>query len=703
MSTSAPPRPLAQGGRRPLVGPWPTRTAAGGGRAAEAAFALLGGGALAGLSFAAGGGLNLEQAAYPELGLALACGVAIAAVLAAIAAGRLALPLPLYGGWAVLGLGLFSLLAGASVLWSVEPDGSFQAAGRLLSYTLFFAVAVIAGRLAPRRFTPVFGALALWSLAVCAYALATKVFPATLAAQETYARLQAPYGYWIATGLTAVLGVFAALWFAARREGHALARALAFPLITLLVVVLLLTYSRGPLVVLVVGLALWFALVPLRLRSLAALAVGVLFAVPPIAFAFANHALSSEAVPLAARSRAGSQLGVICAFCLAGSALSGVALIYASGRRAPSPRLRRRLGGAALAALAVVVLAAVGGLAASHRGLFGTVSHDLQTLFNPNATPPANTPGRLTAVASVRARYWLEGMEAFIHHPLLGVGAEGYAVARLRYRHDTLTVRQAHSFLVQTLADLGVVGLLVGAALFAAWLTAVLRPLRSSRFASAGESVAVRALFCIVFAFGLHSLVDWTWEVPGTACAALLAAGFLAAQGPFGRPFPPARAPTPSRAALAGAAAGAVVVAAAFAYAIWTPQRSQETSQQALAAFAVHPAKGLALAREAVAQDPLSLQARFTLAAVQQAAGEAGAAHGTLERAVSLFPADPLSWQRLGEYELALGNGRLALEDLRAAVYLNPMAAAPPAEIATSVELTALRNAYLRALQAVER
>ena len=54
---------------------------------------------------------------------------------------------------------------------------------------------------------------------VCAWALATKVFPEALAPDETFARLREPFGYWNAVGLMAALGVPPLLWIAARRTG----------------------------------------------------------------------------------------------------------------------------------------------------------------------------------------------------------------------------------------------------------------------------------------------------------------------------------------------------------------------------------------------------------------------------------------------------------------------------------------------------
>ena len=61
------------------------------------------------------------------------------------------------------------------------------------------------------------------------WALLTKVFPASLAPDETYARLREPFAYWNSVGLMAALGVPPMLWLAARRSGHAAVNALAWP------------------------------------------------------------------------------------------------------------------------------------------------------------------------------------------------------------------------------------------------------------------------------------------------------------------------------------------------------------------------------------------------------------------------------------------------------------------------------------------
>ena len=72
----------------------------------------------------------------------------------------------------------------------------------------------------------------------------------------------------------------------------------------------------------------------------------------------------------------------------------------------------------------------------------------------------------------------------------------------------------------------------------------------------------------------------------------------------------------------------------------------------AFAARERSPRRGGA-AHTAVARDPLSAQALFTLSTVQQATGGTAAlARATLQRAVRLQPSNPQTWLTLGEYDL---------------------------------------------------
>jgi hypothetical protein len=684
-------------------------------------------------TFLARGGLNLAPMTTLELTTTLAAGAVVTGAVALTAAGFRA-----RGLWSVGLLLAFTALTGISVAWSVAPDASWQDAGRMLTYSGLFTAAVALAWIAPGGWRALLGGVVLAAVLVCAYALLTKVLPGDLALSAEanfYARLQEPYGYWNAIGLTAAMGTIGCLWLGARRAGHALLTALAYPATGLLIVTLMLAYSRGALAALAIGVVAWMCLVPLRLRGARVLIVGAVGATPVVTWAFSRHALSGDGVALGVRTNAGHQLGTLLCAMLILLTLVGIAIGFFGDRRAPTASTRRATGIALASLLVLLLLAGVGGLAATKRGLTGTISHDLSSLTNPNAPVPANSPDRLTAVGSVRARYWKEALEIFEAHPVLGAGAAGYETARLRYRKQLLDVRQAHGYVVQTLADLGIVGLAISLALLLAWMGAAGRsthpfnrrwmarwPKRGSSpegsvsrppslrwgkapLAYTPERIGMLTMLCVVIVFGVHSFADWTWYVPGDAFVALLCAGWLAGRGslPVGNLAAPAGSPeaagaeaprerlkVPSARELGPVRVGitvAVVVGALLAaWTEWQPQRSVDASENALVLLPHNPVAARAAAQAGVERDPLSAQALFTLSAVQKATGESALARATLQKAVQLQPSNPQTWLTLGQYDMST-NPREAVSELRAAVYLDP-------------ESIPIQNAYVEALRA---
>ncbi len=682
------------------------------------------------------GGLSLEPLTTTEIALTIGAGIVLGAGALVLRAGT-----PGYGLWPSLLLLAFSLLSALSIVWSVAPDGSWRDAARLLAYTAVFAAAVVLARLAPRRWPAILGGVVVASVVVCGYALLTKSLPDDFPEANHFARLYEPFGYWNALGLTAATGAICCLWLGARRAGHALLSALAYPAMGLLLVTLLLAYSRGALLALAVGALVWFCLVPLRLRGAAVLLTGGLAAGAVAAWDFSNHALSSENVPIAESTSAGHELGALIIAMVVGLSLTGVAIVFVTGRRAPSARTRHRAGAALLAVLAVLVLAFAGALAHSQRGFTGSISHAFDTLTNTHAKVP-NTAARLTAVASVRAQYWDEALKVFKAHPVLGAGAEGYEVARLRYRTGLLPVKHAHGFVVQTLADLGIVGLLLSMALLLTWMAAAGRSTHpfnrrwsSWREIRAGtrpgwralprgetsrytpERIGLLSMLCVVVVFGVHSLVDWTWYVPGDALVALICAGWLAGRGPLGATAPAAANGSPTdggaRGALAGGRPGSVRIAVAgaamlavllAAWVQWQPQRSEDSREEALGLLAASdPSAARAAARRAVSYDPLSIEALLVLAEVQSAAGQPVLARATLRKAVALAPSNPKTWLALGRFDLA-SDPRAAMAELQAGIYLDPESISPEALAPGQPgqpEAIQTYNEYVQALRAV--
>jgi O-Antigen ligase/Tetratricopeptide repeat len=650
------------------------------------------------VAFVGRGGSALERTTLVEIAVTLLGAAALAVAIVAHPPRR-----RLWGGVTLLLFGALAAWTASSIAWSIQPADSWQAANLTLAYLGAFAGALALVHVASERWAAVLGAVVLASVVLSAYALLVKVFP-SISPLDLYARLRAPFDYWNAVGLMAAIGIPGCLWLGARRDGHAALGALAVPALGLLLVALLLSFGRGPLLAAGVAAACWFAVVPLRLRGVAVLATASAGAAVVCLWAFANDALTTDGTPLDVRADAGHSLGLLLLVLLVVLLLAGLALAFAMSRSALSPQGRRALGTAVLVALALVPIAGAGTLAASERGLTGSISHGWDQLTDPNAAQPANDPSRFASVGGVRARYWDDAFSIWRKAPWLGVGADGFATARRPIQRDRMRVRHAHGYVPQTLADLGVVGLGLNVALLAAWLVAAgratgvrprrrwgawlttlartrdtrTRPQLRPREPVTAERIGLMTLAASAIAFGVHSTVDWTWSIPGTAIAGLVCAAWVAGRGPASAGPAHAMAPR-GRAGWTGAPVrlglAALVVAAglAAAWTIWQPQRAVEASDAGLdALFAGRPAQARADTERATRINPLSIDPLFALAAVQTAAGDVGAARTTLQRAVRLQPANPESWLRLGQHELAQDRPRRALRVLDAAVFLDP-------------------------------
>lgn len=618
------------------------------------------------IAFGAHGGLLLGRTTAAELILVvLGAAACVAALLLAPPGARV------HGAGALLAFTGLAALTAVSISWAVQPNDAWQEANRTFAYVAAFAGSIALARLAPHRWGSVLGGILLASVVLSLYALLVKVAPDGLAEREVFARLRQPFDYWNSVGLAAALGLPAALWLGARRHGPPLLNALAAPAVAVLVVTVLLAYSRGSLLAAIVGLALWFALVPLRLRGAALVLGGGSIGALTAIWAFGQDALSKDNVPLAERAAGGTELAVLLVATIALTYAAGLGTLFLADARPLHPQLRRRIGTALLVALALVPVGIAFSLAGTEKGVGGSVSSAWTSLTDPEARTPGNDPGRLTAVGSVRARYWKEALETWQDRPVSGAGAGGYATARTKHRTLPIEVRHAHGHLPQVLADLGLAGLLLTLATAVAWFLAARRTLRG---VAGAERAGLLTLGAIVLTFAVHSSVDWTWFVPANALVALLAAGFLAGRGP-GRPEPLLPRPGVRDRGRVLAAALVLLLALATAWSVWQPLRAHERGADALGAAAERRFdEARELAEQARDINPLSIEPLLELAAVEQAAGRRDEAETALQEAVRLQPANSLPWLRLAEYQLyVLERPKPAKESIQAAIYLNPL------------------------------
>jgi tetratricopeptide (TPR) repeat protein len=659
--------------------------------AASAAAVILGG-ALAGVAFGAAGGTELTRTTTVEVLMVLVSAVVIGA---GATWGRRA---PVYGAMSLVLFAALAALTALSVTWSLVPELAYIEAGRTLAYLATFAAAVAAARVVPQASGVVVKGVVIGALAAVAYALASRIWPGTLAENELSNRIGQPFQYWNAVGTTAALAIPGILWLGARHTGSVIGRSLAYPAAGACVLAILLTQSRGALAAAALGMIAWFAAVPLRLRSLPVLVGGAVGGGGVAAWALSKDAFSKSLQPLSAKESVAGEFGLL--VLLMGLALLfvGLAVNLGLGRMAAPMRLRRRFGLAVLVVACAVPLVAFTSVAFSDRGLGGTIDDRLDELTSETETAPTEGAGRVTAASSTRAKYWREAGRVFSDRPSVGLGAGNFATARLRQRTDETVSRHAHGFVAQTLADLGIVGVVITTALLLAWLAAALRTTglypRRLPFRRAAEEppprrdwdterAAAVALTLVAVVFGLQSIIDWTWFVPGPAAMALVAAGFVAGRGPVaaiggrGRTaelatlrWPP---PRPSNGRIA--AAGAIGVAAlVMAWAIWQPEASDRATGRAIELIDERAYQSaIAEIEDAADANPLSADPLLVRAVAEADAGDEDAARRTLERAVLEFPGDPQTWLRLASFQLTtLDRPQDALETVRGVLYLDP-------------------------------
>jgi O-antigen ligase len=116
-----------------------------------------------------------------------------------------------------------------------------------------------------------------------------------------------------------------------------------------------------------------------------------------------------------------------------------------------------------------------------------------------------------------RLEYWDAALEDANDHRLLGSGAGSFDVYWHEYGNPSIHVRDAHSLYLETLAELGVLGLALVLVLVAIPFFALLRD-DGPIVAAAGGGFT---------AFVVHAGIDWDWEMPvvtltGITCAVAL-------------------------------------------------------------------------------------------------------------------------------------------------------------------------------------
>ena len=143
-----------------------------------------------------------------------------------------------------------------------------------------------------------------------------------------------------------------------------------------------------------------------------------------------------------------------------------------------------------------------------------------------------------TGGGSGRWQFWSAAADQWREHPLAGAGAGAFEPYWAE--HGTLDwfVRNAHSLWLETLAELGVIGLLLIVGAFAVGIATGVARLGGRRD---DQRATVAALLAVVLGFALSAAIDWTWQLPVIAALALLSLGLLTGRRRPGPSPPPPR------------------------------------------------------------------------------------------------------------------------------------------------------------------
>jgi hypothetical protein len=408
-------------------------------------------------------------------------------------------------------LGLVTALVGwtwLSSTWSIDLSSSILEGQRGL--VLIGAVVAVLALAPARPVRPLLGAVGAATTLDCAYALATRLFPGRIGSYDTLAvyRLNTPVGYWNGLGVFAALGAVLALGFAVR-GGRPLTRGIAAASLLVLVPTLYFTFSRGAWLAGFAGLVVLFALDSRRLQ-LAATSLCVLpWPALAVVLASRSHALTRQSSILPRAAHDGHRLAL--ELVLLAVVAAGVAIAVQQVERRVVFSRRARHGFAAV--LIAAVLAALGAGIARY-GSPPTIARKAYDSFTSQAKGTTDLNARLFNLSSNgRTDLWHVAWLEVKAHPLAGGGAGSYERYYLVHRHTTQQVQDAHSLYLETLAELGPLGLVLLLAALALPLVAAVRLRRHPLVPVAAAAYAV---------FLVHALADWDWELAGVTLAALL-------------------------------------------------------------------------------------------------------------------------------------------------------------------------------------
>jgi O-antigen ligase len=563
-----------------------------------------------------------------------------------------------YGVAAFAGLALLLVLSAASMLWAESRDSAWTEVNRLALYGSLFVVVLIAVR-DRRTARVVLVVLGLAALIASLWLCVSVLFGGSQGAFINR-RLNSPIGYINGTACLLVMGVWPWLAFA-EAAGRRVWRAGGLAGASLIAGTVVLTQSRAVVPAIVVSAVLVLSCTAGRTRravnlGLLSLAVGV--GLPWTLAVYSTGGTADRFLsPGHGLLRAAAAAILLAAIA---SGLARIALGRLSDRFEPARRERlvRRLGSTlAIATLVAVCLGLVVGS--------GFIAREYRAFVAVKVNE--NVGDRFTDASGYRYDMWRVAVREFEHHPLGGLGAGNYDAEYYRLRANPEYVVAPHSLELQIAAELGVGGVIALLLFCGAVLAACFAKRGTLASGDPFIKVAAAGMFA---AFLIDTSVDWTYDIPGLAGAAILAAALLVLPAHTPRSAGGRRGRR-SRRGHAGMVL-ALAILALLAASVGRQYAATRYQQAGASELASSPRAALGTLTEAQTLDPYSMSTLYSLASAYAHQDDYSRARDVLLQAEHVEPENYVPPALLGDLATRRGNTSLAAFEYRRAVALNP-------------------------------
>ncbi len=559
-----------------------------------------------------------------------------------------------------------------SIAWAGSPGDALEGSNRALLYLLVFAVMLIIPWRGPPALLALFAFTA--GVGVIAFLLLFRLASADHVANLIIGgRLASPTGYFNSTAALFMIDALTATALAARRELPAPIRGLLLAMASACLQLTLIVESRGWLFTLPLVLAVSLLLVRDRLRVAVAALLPITVTLLPLHRLLAVYK-SPGGVALAHATRsAGEASLVLCAVVFVLATL--LAWADQLGRGPTLSRTRRRR-----LAIAATVIAVAGGCAGA---LVATKGHPFAFISRQwngfvHASTETVSTSNFGVVGSGRYDFWRVAIDAFLAHPIGGLGQDNFDNYYVVHRRINQEPAWTHSLEMRLLAHTGIVGFALFSVFIAVAVVAALRARRRTDDDGDLTAAMAGAALLPLVVWLIHGSIDWFWEMPALTGPAL---GFLGMAGALGRPVSrphPDAASRPvsertSRPSARRAVAGTIGVLALFAAVIVLGFAYLSVREVSVASNLrqTDPARALGDLDTAADLNPLSADPGRIGGTIALQTGQYGQALRRFRQSISRDPGGWYAWLGAGLAASALDDRRLARDDLEMAGSIN--------------------------------